>query len=162
MPLRLASLLLLLFASTSCGGGGGAPAAGAAVTGRVMVIVDTRAGDEALVQFEVAGATLERADGTQTNNLLAAPAVVTFGDPSAAPAGLPLGQAPAGDYVGMHLVLTPSTGVAVTAWIVVMRPSSRPNSSLITFATGARQFVVHDAPEMTVSLAGSYLSWLTL
>ena len=79
MPLRLASLLLLLFASTSCGGGGGggAPAAGAAVTGRVMVIVDTRAGDEALVQFEVAGATLERADGTQTNNLLAAPAVVT-------------------------------------------------------------------------------------
>src|ERR1043165_2237888 len=34
--------------------------------------------------------------------------------------------------------------VAVTAWIVVINPSSKPNESLITLATGARQLVVHD------------------
>ncbi len=36
-----------------------------------------------------------------------------------------------------------------------------PNVSLSTFAIGARQFVVQDAFEMTVCLAGSYLSSLT-
>ncbi len=115
MTLRLAALLLALFASVSCGGGGGPTATSATGAGRVMLIVDTRAGDEALVQFEVAGVTLERVDGTTTDTLLAEPAVVTFGDPSAAPCGLPLELAPAGDYVALHLVLTPSTGVAVTA-----------------------------------------------
>src|SRR4051794_3105197 len=38
----------------------------------------------------------------------------------------------------------------VYAWTVVMRPCSRPNVSLSTFAIGARQLVVHDAFEMTV------------
>jgi hypothetical protein len=37
---------------------------------------------------------------------------------------------------------------AVYAWIVVIRPFSIPNVSCSTFATGARQFVVHDALEM--------------
>src|SRR5215475_6243052 len=49
----------------------------------------------------------------------------------------------------------------VYAWIVVMRPRSMPKASFRTFAIGARQFVVHDAFEMIVSLAGSYLSSLT-
>ncbi len=164
MPLRLASLLLLLVASTSCGGGGGAPAAGAAATGRVMVIVDTRAGDEALVQFEVAGATLERADGTQTSNLLAAPAVVTFGDPSAAPAGLPLGQAPAGDYVGMHLVLTPSTGVAVTAWTTLLAlpaPLSVrvPFEERIEHTTSRDTWVVAAHRREALLMTSSQVSW---
>ena len=35
--------------------------------------------------------------------------------------------------------------VAVYAWMVVIRPSMIVNFSWITFATGARQFVVHDA-----------------
>ncbi len=46
--------------------------------------------------------------------------------------------------------------VAVTAWIVVIRPSAIPNRSCTTFASGARQFVVHDALDTTVCLAGSY------
>ena len=43
--------------------------------------------------------------------------------------------------------LGPSTVfcVAVYAWIVVMSASTMPNLSLITFASGARQLVVHDA-----------------
>jgi hypothetical protein len=36
----------------------------------------------------------------------------------------------------------------VYAWIVVMNPDSIPNESLRTFATGATQFVVHEALEM--------------
>mmetsp|Transcript_21329 Transcript_21329/g.31698 ORF Transcript_21329/g.31698 Transcript_21329/m.31698 type:complete len:209 (-) Transcript_21329:406-1032(-) len=50
--------------------------------------------------------------------------------------------------------------VAVTAWMVVMRPSLIPNSSLTTLARGARQFVVQDALE-TTSMDGSYSSALT-
>ena len=38
---------------------------------------------------------------------------------------------------------------AVYAWIVVMRPRLMPMESLSTFATGARQFVVHEAMETT-------------
>src|SRR5258708_5726289 len=37
--------------------------------------------------------------------------------------------------------------VAVVACTVVMRPRTMPNESSSTFATGARQFVVHDAHE---------------
>ena len=40
---------------------------------------------------------------------------------------------------------------AVIAWTVVIRPSTIPNLSLITFASGARQFVVHDALLATVT-----------
>merc|ERR550537_225662 len=42
--------------------------------------------------------------------------------------------------------------VAVIACTVVMRPSTMPNLSFTTFASGARQFVVHDALETTVSV----------
>ena len=38
----------------------------------------------------------------------------------------------------------------VYAWIVVMNPCLIPNASLMTLATGARQFVVHEAVESTV------------
>jgi hypothetical protein len=43
----------------------------------------------------------------------------------------------------------------VYAWIVVMIPRSIPTASWSTFATGARQFVVHDAREITSWLCGS-------
>ena len=43
---------------------------------------------------------------------------------------------------------------AVYAWIVVIRPFSMPTVSCRTFATGARQLVVHDALEMTWWLSG--------
>merc|ERR1740117_239787 len=50
--------------------------------------------------------------------------------------------------------------VAVTAWTVVMRPSFKPNSSLMTLARGAKQLVVQEALE-TMSMFDSYFSWLT-
>merc|ERR1711970_144875 len=58
--------------------------------------------------------------------------------------------------------LGPSTvsWVAVIACTVVMRPSTMPNLSFMTLATGARQLVVHEALETTfMSLV--YFSWLT-
>ena len=47
----------------------------------------------------------------------------------------------------LTLPLGPSTVfcVAVTAWIVVISPSSIPKLSFKTLATGARQLVVQDA-----------------
>merc|ERR1711904_578948 len=49
--------------------------------------------------------------------------------------------------------LGPSTvsWVAVIAWTVVIKPSTIPNFSLTTFASGARQLVVQEAFETTVS-----------
>merc|ERR1712023_558176 len=49
--------------------------------------------------------------------------------------------------------LGPSTvsWVAVIAWTVVIKPSTSPNFSWTTFARGARQLVVQEALETTVS-----------
>merc|ERR1719191_655960 len=49
---------------------------------------------------------------------------------------------------------------AVMACTVVMRPSTMPNLSLITFASGARQFVVHEAL-LTTWMSDLYSVWLT-
>src|SRR5437762_1531942 len=51
--------------------------------------------------------------------------------------------------------------VAVTAWIVAIRPSVMPKLSLMTFAIGARQLVVQEALETILSFAGSNLVWFT-
>ena len=51
-------------------------------------------------------------------------------------------------------------GAVVVARVVLMRPSTMPNLSLMTLARGARQLVVQEALEITVYL-GSYLSRLT-
>merc|ERR1740115_125596 len=58
--------------------------------------------------------------------------------------------------------LGPSTVscVAVMACTVVIRPSMSPNLSFTTFANGARQLVVHDAFETTVSVVLCSV-WLT-
>merc|ERR1719453_2128072 len=50
--------------------------------------------------------------------------------------------------------------VAVVAWTVVMRPSTMVYFSWITLASGARQFVVHDALERML-MSFVYFSWLT-
>ena len=50
--------------------------------------------------------------------------------------------------------------VAVVECTVVIKPSTMPKLSWMTFARGARQLVVHDAFEITVNL-GSYFSRLT-
>ena len=43
----------------------------------------------------------------------------------------------------------------VYAWIVVMKPRSIVYASCRSFATGAMQFVVHDAFEMMLCCSGS-------
>merc|ERR1719379_3238908 len=50
---------------------------------------------------------------------------------------------------------------AVAAWTVVIRPCLMPNLSLMTFTSGARPLVVHEAHETTFMDAESYSSWLT-
>merc|ERR1719159_769425 len=50
--------------------------------------------------------------------------------------------------------------VAVIACTVIMRPSTMPNLSLITFASGARQFVVHEAL-LTTWISDLYSKWFT-
>src|SRR5690606_3835060 len=59
------------------------------------------------------------------------------------------------------LLLGPSTVfcVAVAACTVVIRPRLMPHLSCSTLATGARQFVVHDALEMMASPL--YVPWFT-
>ena len=47
------------------------------------------------------------------------------------------------------------------AWIVVINPRSMPNASCSTLASGARQFVVHEAFEMIVCWSASYASSFT-
>ena len=43
-----------------------------------------------------------------------------------------------------------SACVAVYAWTVVISPRSMPNASSRTFTIGTKQFVVHDAFEITL------------
>merc|ERR1719171_3395087 len=50
--------------------------------------------------------------------------------------------------------------VAVIACTVVMRPSTMPNLSFTTFASGARQLVVHEAL-LTTSMSDLYSVWFT-
>merc|ERR1719436_294477 len=50
--------------------------------------------------------------------------------------------------------------VAVMAWTVVIKPSTISYSSWITFASGAKQFVVQEALDTTVK-SFVYFSWLT-
>merc|ERR1719343_1539370 len=59
--------------------------------------------------------------------------------------------------------LGPSTVscVAVIACTVVIKPSFRPNFSCTTFANGAKQLVVHEAFETTVSDPGLNSVWFT-
>merc|ERR1712118_584523 len=49
---------------------------------------------------------------------------------------------------------------AVAAWTVVIRPCLMPNFSLMTFTSGARPLVVHDAHD-TTAIDDSYSSSLT-
>merc|ERR1719343_163635 len=49
---------------------------------------------------------------------------------------------------------------AVAAWTVVIRPCLMPNFSLMTFTSGARPLVVHDAHD-TTAIEVSYSSSLT-
>ena len=109
-------LSLALSSLAACGGGGsssanagGNPGGG---VGWVYVAVDTAAGSDAVVQFQVAAATLGRDDGSVTGNLLASPAMVTFASPTGELDGLALQHVPTGAYANLHLVLVPGSGFA--------------------------------------------------
>src|SRR6058998_1124321 len=49
----------------------------------------------------------------------------------------------------------------VYEWMVVIWPLTIPKLSFTTLARGARQFVVQEALDTMLCLAGSYLSWFT-
>jgi hypothetical protein len=105
------SSFLVLSLLAACGGGGGgmsqpAPGAGADT---LHVVIDTGGGVDALIQTQVVGATLQRADGSQTGNLLSAPRIVTLNDPSGEAESLELQPAPAGSYVALHLAVAPGS-----------------------------------------------------
>lgn len=114
---RTATFLLLPFLLlVACGGGGGGTGNASGTPspsplGSVHVVLDTATGSDALVQFQVAAAFLERGDGSSTGNLLPAAAMVTFADPTGEASGLVLRAAPTGDYANLHLVLAPGSGM---------------------------------------------------
>ena len=81
--LSLPSILLSL-ALVACSSGSSNSNAGVAPDDQaaVLVVVETRAGSDALVQFQLAGATLEGPAGDQTPNLLPESTILTVGDPT--------------------------------------------------------------------------------
>lgn len=95
------------------GGGGGQSAEVDSAPGSVGVVLDTRTGTDSLVQFVVVGATLERADGTTTRNLVPRAVEVTFADPTGEVSGLRLHDVPTGDYERLLLALAPGSGSAL-------------------------------------------------
>ncbi|MFY9346011.1 MAG: hypothetical protein WAT39_26205, partial [Planctomycetota bacterium] len=110
------SLLTVCLGLAACNSGGDqAGAAGAQRQPAVRVVVDTATNAGDLVQFQVAGARLVGEDGQTTGNLLAAPGLVTFTDPTAGAGGLVLAATPAGDYVQLRLLLVPGSGMLLAA-----------------------------------------------
>ncbi|MFT4513931.1 MAG: hypothetical protein ACI89X_002366 [Planctomycetota bacterium] len=104
-------VLLLLAACGSGSGGGAATSTAASEPGSVTVLLDTRAGSDSWVQFQLAGATLEGPGGLQTDNLLREARILTVADPSGEVTGLRLRVAPTANYEALHLVFVPGTGV---------------------------------------------------
>lgn len=80
-----------------------------------MLVLDTAAGGDTLVQFQVAGAVLEDSSGATTDNVLAQVEVLTFDDPSGESGGLQLRDVPSGTYTAVRLLLTPGSGYSLAA-----------------------------------------------
>lgn len=106
------SLLSTLCLPGCSGGGGGSATPHQDAPGSVHIVLDTATGSDALVQFQVAAAALERSDGGVTGNLLPEPVLATGADPSGALDGLSLARVPGGNYRALHLVVAPGSGVA--------------------------------------------------
>ncbi len=138
MRLHPAHLSPLLLCFAACGSGDSNDAAN--TTGSVYVVIDTATGTRPIVQFQVAGAVLERADGTTTGNVLREPELVTFADPSGELSGLQLHSVPSGEYEALHLMLVPGSGAVVLATGPV-RPMTGPVDLEIPITGGLR----HDA-----------------
>lgn len=133
--LRLVLPAATVLAACSGGSGSSADQRTAAEPGSVMVVLDTRAGDDTLVQFQVGAAALEDATGAVTPNVLREPDVVTFDDPTGEPSGLRLDRVPSGDYRALHLILVPGSGMAL-AGDGTVRPIGGPADLRIEIASG--------------------------
>lgn len=120
-------LFVLPLALVACGGGGGGATSGGgngnngggtpqpgtgSPVGSVVIAVDTATSSAASVQFQVAAAALERADGSFTPDLLGGARMVTFADPAGAPSGFALRGAPSGTYRSLRLLLAPGSGTS--------------------------------------------------
>lgn len=148
--LSVAAVCLAAVLAGCSGGGGGQPAdAGTGDAGSVMLVVDTAAGDDTLVQFQVAGAVLEDINGGSTANLLGQVAVVTFDDPSGEASGLQLRNVPGGNYAAVHLLLAPGSGYSLAA-DGTAAPVQGPLDLRIPIAGG----LLHDALRASWLLVG--------
>jgi hypothetical protein len=149
---RLVLWLIVLGWLGACGGGGGSGGAAAAPggDGTVPVVVDTALGADGLLQFLVTAASLERTDGSSTGNVLAAPLVVTFTDPSGEASALTLAGVPPGSYRSLDLLLAPETGIVVRA-----DGSVQPATTAATLRIPLREELVLRAPVRGWLLVGN-------
>lgn len=165
--MRYLICLAVLLSFVACGGSGSnAPAStiGASDLGTVTLVIDTRADSDAIVQFQIAGVTLEAAGGVQTGNLLREARIVTMGDPSGEAAGLELGLAPAGTYLALHLIIAPGSGVMMDQNGDTL-PVSAPVDVRVPISDGLDHSMVssswlligHDAPPLVSN--GSNADW---
>ncbi|MBK8097195.1 MAG: hypothetical protein IPK26_08810 [Planctomycetes bacterium] len=110
---RTSLVLSCLFALTACGNGNdGSTLPIDPAPNTAQVTLDTAAGVDATIRAQVVAATLERADGTLTANLLPAPRMVTFADPNGQADGVALRNYPPATYRRLHLVTAPGSCTA--------------------------------------------------
>lgn len=140
MILRNSLKLSVLGALAACGAGdGGSTLPIDPAPNTAQVTLDTAAGVDATIHAQVVAATLERTDGTLTGNLLPAPRMVTFADPSGNADGIALRNYPPASYRRLHLVTAPGSCTATA------RDGSRTQIDLIdtTVAIEFETVVVH-------------------
>lgn len=133
--------ILISLSLAACGGGSGNSNATATpnAPAAVLVVVDTRASSNNLVQFQLAGATLEGSAGQQTANLLPASTLLTVGDPTGEPFGLRLDSTPSGNYTALHLILVPDSGI-----VIAPDGTSEPVASAIDIRIPIAEGLQHD------------------
>lgn len=150
---RITPSLVLSLLLAACSGGGSsssaATPAGDPTPGSVTVVLDTRDGSDSFTQFQVGGAALEHDGGLMTRNLLGDTRMLTFGDPSGTPDGLRLRPAPSGDYVALHLLLVPGSGVSFD-----LEGDSRPVDGPVDVRIPIPDGLAHDAARSSWIVAG--------
>lgn len=137
--IRVPLLLSALLAACSGGGGSTAPATTGS-PGTVQVVLDTAADTPTIVQFQVNGVVFEDAGGRLTANVLPAPRMVRFTDPTGACDGLALRGVATGVYTALHLGIVPGSGTQLLPDGTVV-PVSAPVDLRVPLAEDLR----HDA-----------------
>lgn len=163
--LKLLPVLLFGLAACSGGGGGSSSSATTGAPGSVHVVVDTAAGSDSLVQFQLAAVALERTDGTSTGNLLTSPKLVVLADPTGETDGFTLQNVPSGSYAAVHLLLAPGSGTALassgsTAGVTSALDLAVPIAeSLQHSAAGRSWLVIGHNGSAPPAVAGSSVHW---